>query len=349
MPVRNSTLFPKEIRTETPSECFVKYVKSKVLKRMESYRLKNDSSHQQKKLVLPVSGGVSSVVLLQVLDSHIQKQLASSGRAAYDLHVLIVDTSCTAQDSTAAGLLERFRDTFTSPHFSLLSLDAVFKLDDDIYDALSELGFHRDGQEEPAAELERLLKSATTPTCRSDLFQILRLRIIVAFARSQGCQSILWGHSDSRLAATALSNVAKGRGAALTNQTGDGPSPWGLHFNYPLRDLFKSELEIYASLLSTRLTNIIVPDVPASTKPSIRETSIDDLLTNYITSQGAKYPSIMANVVRTASKLRMPALAEVDVACSLCATRVTSTVADSPQNELCYACLKIKAEIIHCG
>ena len=313
---------------------------------MESYRLKSDSSHQQRKLLLPVSGGVSSVVLLQVLDSHIQRQLASRGRAAYDLHVLIVDTSCTDQDSTAASLLERFKDTFTSPHFSLLSLDAVFKLDDDIHDALSELGFHRDGQEESMAALERLLKSATTPTCRSDLFEILLLRLVVAFAKSQGCESILWGHSDSRLAATTLSNVAKGRGAALPTQTGDGPSPWGLQFNYPLRDLFKSELEIYASFLPTHLNNTIVPDIPASTKPSIRETSIDDLLTAYITSQGAKYPSIMANVVRTASKLCMPAPAEVDVACSLCATPVTSTTGNNPQNGLCYACLKIKAEII---
>jgi cytoplasmic tRNA 2-thiolation protein 2 len=334
-----------EFNAETPSECFTKYVKSKVLKRMESYRLKNDSSHQQRKLLLPVSGGVSSVVLLQVLDSHIQRQLASRGRAAYDLEVLVIDKSSIDQSPSPVGLVECFKDTFPHSRFSLVSLDAVFKIDYDIHDALSSLGFHMEGAEEPQAELERLMKSATTPTTRADLFEILLLRLIVGFAKCQACEGILWGHSDSRLAAIALSNVAKGRGGALPNQIGDGSSPWGLNFNYPLRDLFKSELELYAGLLSTRVSKIIIPDLQAPAVSSIRETSIDDLLTIYITSQGEKYPSIMANVVRTASKLRMPATTGADAACRLCATPITSTPSELSRSGLCYGCLKIKFEI----
>lgn len=307
--------------------------------------MKNDSSHRQKKLLLPVSGGVSSVVLLEVLNSHIQRQLASRGRAAYELEVLIVDTSCIDESAGAAGLVECFKDKFPTSHFSLLSLGAVFKLDNDIGNALSKLGFHKQGDEEPEAEVERLMKSALTPTCRSDLFDILLLRLIVAFAKSRDCESILWGHSDSRLAATALSNVAKGRGGALPSQIGDGTSPWGLTFNYPLRDLFKSELELYANLPSVQLTEIIIPHLLAPAVSSIRETSIDDLLRNYITSQGEKYPSIMANVVRTASKLQVPAATTADVACSLCAMPVISTLGEHSQFDLCYGCLKIKAEI----
>lgn len=312
---------------------------------MESYRAKNDSLHRQRKLLLPVSGGVSSVVLLQVLDSHIQKQLASRGRAAYDLHVLVVDTSCIDQSPVIVESFGCFKEAFPSHHVSLLSLDAVFQMDNDVHAALSTLGFQKQGHEEPEAELQRLMKFAMTPTTRSDLFEILLLRLIVAFAKSQDCEGILWGHSDSCLAATTLSNVAKGRGAALPNQIGDGLSPWGIYFNYPLRDLFKLELELYSSLLSTQLSKIIVPDPPTPTTSSIRDTSIDDLLTNYINSQGAKYPSIMANVVRTASKLQMPATAEADVACSLCAMPVTAMIVERSQTSLCYGCLKIKAEI----
>ena len=337
--------------TEASSECFIKYVKSKVLKRMESYRLKNDSSHQQRKLLLPASGGVSSVTLLQILDAHIQRQLASRGRAAYDLHVLIIDTSCVDQSPVATGLVERFGNAFRSPRFSLLSLDAVFRLDDGIHEALSRLDFHQQRHELPQAELERLMKSATSPTCRSDILEILLLRLIVGFAKSQDCEGILWGHSDSRLAATALSNVAKGRGGALPNQIGDGPSPWGLYFNYPLRDLLRSELELYASLMCSQISELIVPDLPAPAVSSIRETSIDDLLTSYINSQGEKFPSIMANVVRTASKLQMPAITKADVACSLCGMPVTSIIDEHLQTALCYGCLKIKADIkpTNCG
>jgi cytoplasmic tRNA 2-thiolation protein 2 len=312
---------------------------------MESYRLKNDTSRPKRKLLLPVSGGVSSLVLLQVLDFHIQRQFVSRGRAAYELEVLVVDTSCIDQTSSAVGLVESLEEIFPSRHFTLLSLDAVFKMDHDLHSALSDLGFHENMGEEPQAGLERLMRSATTPTTRSDLFEVLLLRLIVCFAKSQGCEAILWGHSDSRLAAIALSNVAKGRGGALPNQIGDGPSPWGLHFNYPLRDLFKSELEIYAGLLSAQLVKVVVPDLPAPTTSSIRETSIDDLLTNYITSQGEKYPSIMANVVRTASKLRMPSATEIEVVCRLCAMPITSVISEHSQRGLCYGCMKIKADI----
>src|SRR5256885_6586901 len=157
-----------KILTSPFSECFIKYVKSKVLKRMESFRPKNDFSCQQRKLLLPVSGGVSSVVLLQVLDSHIQRQLASRGRAAYDLHVLIVNTSYLDESPIADGLLDRFKDGFSSPRFSLLSLDAVFKLDEGIHDGLSELGYPKQGREEPRPGLQRLMDSATSPTARLD-------------------------------------------------------------------------------------------------------------------------------------------------------------------------------------
>lgn len=316
---------------------------------MESYRVKNDSSHQQRKLLLPVSGGVSSVVLLQVLDGHIQRQLASRGRASYDLAVLIIDTSCIDTTPGVMHLVGCVKDAFPSTQVSLLSLEAVLTMDNDIDNTLASLGFAREGDEEAQAELEHLIECATTPTTRADLFEILRLRLIVSFAKSQACEAVLWGHSDSRLAAIALSSVAKGRGGALPNLVGDGPSPWGLHFNYPLRDLFKSELELYAGLFSAQLSKVIIPDPPALANSSIRESSIDDLLTNYITSQGAKYPSIMANVVRTASKLRMPAINAADVACPVCATPVICASNEHSHSRLCYGCLKIKAEINPAG
>ena len=312
---------------------------------MEPYRLKDCTLQQKRKLLLPFSGGVSSLVLLQVLDFHIQRQLASRGRAAYGLEVLVVDTSCIGHIPSTADLVESLKEIFPSHHFTLLSLDTVFDIDHDLPSALSDLGFHGCMGEEPRAGLERLMGSATTPTTRSDLFEILLRRLIVCFSKSQGCEGILWGHSDSRLAAVALSNVAKGRGGALPNQIGDGPSPRRLYFNYPLRDLFKSELEIYAGLLPAQLAKVVVPNLLAPIPSSIRETSIDDLLTNYITSQGKKYPSIMANVVRTTSKLQMPSTSEIEVVCRLCTTPITSVISENSQSGLCYGCLKIKADI----
>ena len=123
---------------------------------MEPYRLKDGTSQQKRKLLLPVSGGVSSLVLLQVLDFHIQRQLASRGRAAYGLEVLIVDTSCIGHIPSAADLVESLKEIFPSHHFTLLSLDTVFDIDHDLPSALSDLGFDGYMGEEPRAGLERL-------------------------------------------------------------------------------------------------------------------------------------------------------------------------------------------------
>ena len=312
---------------------------------MESYRIKGDSEKQPRKLLLPVSGGVSSVVLLQILDAQLQRQLAARGRAAYDLNIVLIDTSLVAGTSCVAGVLDRIKDRFATHSYFLLSLESIFELDMGIVEALGKIGFHKHETEGSQEALKGLLTSATTPTSRSDLLNVLLLRLVVTFARIHDCESILWGHSDSRLAAKALSHVAKGRGSSLPYDIGDGPSPWGLHFNYPQRDLFKSELELCASLLPEVFSDIIIPDVQQAVPSSIRNTSIDNLLTNYINSQGEKYPSIMANVVRTASKIRAPALSETSEACSLCAMPIGNTNIESSNSDLCYGCLKIKSEI----
>ena len=341
---RQHHLIILDSETKITSDCFIKYVKSKVLKRMESYRIKGDSDKQPRKLLLPVSGGVSYVVLLQILDAQLQRQLASRGRAAYDLHVVLVDTSLVAGNVSTAGKFQIIKDHFPSHKYSILSLESVFGQDKDIADALRKIGFHKAKTENSQTALKDLLTSATTPTSRSDLLEVLLLRIIVTSAKTHDCESILWAHSNSRLAAKALSDVAKGRGASLPSDIGDGPSPWGMNFNYPQRDLLKSELELYGSLLPEETSGLIIAESQQNGSFSIRNMSINDLLTNYINSQGEKYPSIMANVVRTASKLRASPLADTEEACLLCRMPTGVTNVGCSQSELCYGCLKVKSD-----
>ena len=312
---------------------------------MESYRPKGTSVGPEKKLLVPISGGVSSALLLQILDSQVQRQLAGRGRAAYDLHVLLIDTSQLDGNLRASDTSDSLRQHFPSHTFSRCNLHEVFVDDKDIFPALKSLGFEGRPHEPERESLERLMASASTSTSRSELLQLLLTRLIVRHAKSLNCESVLWGHSDSRLAAKALSNVAKGRGSALPLEICDGMSPWGLHFQYPLRDLFKSELELYASLLPDELSGCSVPDPPPATNISIRNTSIDELLSNYITSQGEKYPSIMANVVRTSSKLQVHQSTTSDTQCILCSMPIAGNAVGCTDPELCYGCVKIKLDM----
>jgi cytoplasmic tRNA 2-thiolation protein 2 len=331
-------------------DCFIKYVNSKALKRMESYRFKSNGDETERRLLLPVSGGVSSLVLLQLLDSQMQRQRALRNRTAYELWVVLIEDPkiVGAQSPREAFWYATLQNRFASVTFlPIQSMHNVFILDPTIEDDLETFGLKRSEGEHDEDFTLRVLGSATSLTAGADLQDILLNRLIVSCASQHGCESILWGHSDSRLAAKALAAVAKGRGGSLPFEICDGPSRSGINFTYPLRDLFKPELSLYASVLPEVFSELLVEDEAAPPeKASIRNTSIDDLLTNYINSQGEKYPSIMANVVRTASKLQSPQLSQMSRSCRVCLVPYQSeSEQTSWESGLCYACSRTRQDI----
>lgn len=325
-------------------ECFGRYVNSKILKRMESYRFKSLDANHKRRLLLPLSGGVSSLVLLQVLDIQLQRQSTNRNRTAYDLiiaHVVLPDQSASVfNDQQLAQLAQRFSSHEFLPKFAL---SASLSLDKSIQDDLRHIGCERHDQESDVDFFNRIVSSATSVTTRADLQSLLLQRLIVAIAKAHGCESIVWGHSDSRLAALTLAGVAKGRGGSVPSTITDGPSPFGVNFNHPLRDLFKAELETYASTLPEPLGEVGTTETDPQPPASLRNTAIDNLLTDYINTQGIKYPSIMANVVRTGEKLEVRPNSNF---CRLCVQPILS--GSNPPSHvpaLCYGCERMKQDI----
>jgi cytoplasmic tRNA 2-thiolation protein 2 len=324
------------------TDCFVRYVNSKVRKRMESYRFKNWSADQKKRLMLPLSGGVSSLCLLQVLDAQLREQIGRQNRTAYELVVVHVDADGLENEGGDRdgewyeGVAERFE---LHRFLSVVKIYEAFEIDESLESDLSHLGLTRRSGHDDKAFYRGMWTSTKSVTTRSDLRELLMRRVLVALAKKHDCEGILWGHSDSKLAAQVLADVAKGRGSSVPGAMADGPSSEGLNFNYPTRDLFKAELDLYASVLSpplTSLDSLAAPQLIAS----IRNTSIDALLGNYITSQGEKYPSIMANVVRTASKLQVPASTDSAARCPVC-----QSAPGMEGQSICYGCVRMKQDI----
>lgn len=341
----------------------MKYANLKASRRMENYRLRNITPGQEPKLLVPVSLGVSSTVLLHILDQHQTRQRAGhQERAAFQLHILNVELP-TAGSSGAHGF-DTLREMYPNHEYTTIPFNAIFNYDTEIGSTISELsapGFEDNPSKTDHERLNSFLSSLSSTTSRTDIEYTLLMRLIIAFAKEQGCAGILWGHSDSRLAGRVLSDVAKGRGFSLPWQVCEGMSPSGLHDNFPLRDLFKSELEIYSTFLPERVSEVIIPDRPAADiSCGTKDMSIEDLMAYYIESQGAKYPSIMSNVVRTVNKLEQPSVQEDDIKCALCgmpmadtsdglamskdtqASNGTSVVGDSGEKRgsYCYGCAR---------
>ncbi|KAI5863174.1 hypothetical protein GGS23DRAFT_609627 [Durotheca rogersii] len=187
----------------------------------------------------------------------------------------------------------------------------------------------------PAHRLCAVLSRLPSPTSRADLRRLLTRHLLVGAAAARRCDALLLGHNATSLAALALAETAKGRGLGLPALVNDGvvratptPAPsdssWGgdndgggggddaaplptsLPVYSPLRELFRKELLTYLSQAAPPLTDLVwAAEAEAETGAVVshRDLSIDDVLSRYFAEVEASYPSVVANVVRTAGKL----------------------------------------------
>ncbi|KAF1941487.1 hypothetical protein EJ02DRAFT_423053 [Clathrospora elynae] len=304
-------------------ECFARYVHTKCIKRLESFRVNFGAPEQQRRILVPLSFGVSSVTLLHILDLHLKTQKSKTGRTGFAISVLYIEEP--DQPLEAEELLHKARKQDPDHQYASLPLHDVFRLipdDASIRNLVPQLEHTNDSS--PQEQLARLIDSLTSATARADVLTTLRTRLIVEHAKLAGCDSILWGDSTTRLAQRTLAETAKGRGFSLPWQVSDGESPFGINFHYPLRDVLKKELISYISMSEPGLAALVHETSSGVTQASTssKNTTIDDLMKQYFESVEENFPSIVANVVRTTSKFEVRPGAASDPRCSLCSMPV---------------------------
>ncbi|KAJ5121495.1 uncharacterized protein N7515_009456 [Penicillium bovifimosum] len=334
------------------SSCFRRFIAHKVQSRLSVYRAFGlDGPRNQ--LLLPVSFGVSSSVLLHILYADRQARLSNGRPLGYDFHILVIEPSTVAATGSPFDKnYKALQKNFPMPAITRIPFYSIFDYVPEMQEIMKEYGgpqFTDDSSRSNGERLAAFRASISTATSKTDIDTILLTRLVAEFAKKSGCESVIWGDSDSRLAAKALAGVAKGRGASLTWQVSDGISPWGVRFEYPLRDLFKAELLQYESVCA-ELSDIIVPDQPPSDNVLTKNLSIDELMLRYVQNQGAKYPGVMANVARTANKLN-PSTSGSAPTCALCAgllgnvtgnsgVTVANQAEDNHSSQFCYGCMR---------
>lgn len=306
---------------QKPRTCFIKYVTTKVLKRLEMNKVRGAFKDAPKNLLLPLSFGLSSITMLQILDEQLRTQSERSGRPSYNLHVLHVDESPLIKRADHQKALALLKERFPSHTYSIVLLEDVFdyhvNLDKEILDSKSTA--IKSLTNDKNARLQHLMSSLPSATSRADVVNLLRLKLTVEIAKQCDHDSILYGDTTTRLAERTLSETAKGRGGSLPWLTADGVPPHGLKIIYPMRDLLKKEISTYASITSPSLTTLVLDSVsPDQTSVSSKATTIDSLMSQYFESVEQNYPSIVANVVRTSSKLLAPSPPSATPLCTIC-------------------------------
>ncbi|KAI9718374.1 MAG: hypothetical protein M1812_004095 [Candelaria pacifica] len=346
------------------TDCFMTYVRTKVVKRMESYRVRHSTKDKQRILLLPLSLGTSSVSLLHILDYQIQSQIDRTQRAGYELQVLMIEDPDFPDSTTSKAMIAAIERRYPRYIYTKLPLADIFE-----YAQTNEEGT----QEEESAllgaisrkvmskeeNLDALLSSLPSATSRADVISTLRTKLIVEFGKRRGCEGIFWGDSTTRLAEKTLAETAKGRGFSLPWQVSDGESPHGINFKYPLRDLLRKELGTFSDLTSPPLTDLILAQPhSAQISASAKSTTIDNLMSQYFETVEENFPSIVANVVRTSSKLTTLRRDGHELICELCSMPIEHASSglhnwggyqqevavemqyDSSNSKMCYGCTR---------
>lgn len=284
---------------------------------METYKSKRSAKVPQK-FLLALSFGPSSSCLLHMLDGHLQTQHERMNRASYELFVVHIDLYLDDTDREAStALLKKYKDQYPRHSYSSYGLQEALQLEGIDWASLGVSDRAVQETQASSSDLQRIVSLLSSATSRADIVSTLLNRLLVDVAKRNDCESILFGDTTTRLAEKTLTETAKGRGFSLPWQVSDGPSPYGVGFNYPLRDILKKEIMTFSSSTTPLPDLVVYQETPSHISASSKSTTIDDLMAQYFESVEENFPSIVANVVRTSSKLN-PTTDHKSKGCGLC-------------------------------
>ena len=315
-------------------DCFCRYVQTKVVKRMEAFRVRNAGIDGERTLLLPLSLGVCSASLLHMLSQYLRGQVQRTGRTGFKLHVLHIEEHLEV-DPQWSSLWQQTRARHPEHTFSSVALSDVVDSDPSIQDLFPRVTAPGTSSQSTRERLYAILSSLRSTTSRTDVIQILRLKLMASFAQQHHCEAVLCADSTTRLAERTLAETAKGRGISLPWMVGDVTLPDRPSFYYPMRDLLSKEIAAFAGLLDPPIQHI---EMNRPTTISSKNATIDDLMKQYFESVEREYPSIVANVVKTTAKLQTPSPSQIEQQCELCATPLYARA--PPKSRLCYGCLR---------
>ncbi|KAK4123988.1 hypothetical protein N657DRAFT_619285 [Parathielavia appendiculata] len=231
-------------------DCFIKFIGTKCIKQIgllgKETRPPAPSSGGRptgtRHYLLGLSLGVSSTVLLHLLNENVEFQLAKGRNAPFDLTVVHIDTTTTitttlptqTQQPTsttpspslchvAEKTLEAYRARY--PRFTFITLPLSSALTSSSASAFTSTTDDRRQPDLPYLFETSSSSTTTTAASREDVTRHLTRRALQSQARARGCQALLLGHSTTALAELTLAEAAKGRGFALPWVVGDGPAP----------------------------------------------------------------------------------------------------------------------------
>ncbi|CUM53749.1 Cytoplasmic tRNA 2-thiolation protein 2 [Debaryomyces fabryi] len=315
--------------------CFLRFIRGKQRKQMqdEKYKVKygkNEQNAPKQKVLLTLSCGISSLVLVDVMASLLKEQYdMHKGKQGFELVVLNIDEyELKALDRSTKDVLKQLVECFKPINFTykILSLES-YVLDQSLLEKIVLNGdftaYSQYINHDKKYTLSELLSLCPNKSSLEDLLTIIYDELILRTAYLESCETILYGHSMTRIANEIIALTVKGRGSSIYQTVSDHTVKFrnkDFKIMFPLRDVLFAEILAYSKL--SELDKFAVE----STKPVSKITknmTIRDLTTNYFNQLDATgYASTASTVVKTGDKLGAPKFEEESSICQVCGTEI---------------------------
>lgn len=312
-------------------ECYLRLVRGKQRKQMSSEKYKinyrKSTLGQLEKVLLAFSGGLSSLVLLDVLGNLLlEQQQTHRGLQGFEIVVVNIDEKkLSSLDKEVMSILPEILTRFKPVKitFKMVSLDSYVDLN-----SLKEIRIENDftslanAVDAQSCTFIDLLSRCPNKSSAEDLLTIVFEKLLLQAAYDEGCGTIVLGHSMTRIANEIIALTVKGRGSSIhrliSNRT-ENYNDKDIDIIYPLRDLLFAEIDEYAVLSDLKKHEVYSKVVKSRVSKNL---TIRDLVSNYFANLDVTgYSSTASTVMKIGQKLGSPE-SKPNTNCKVCGVNI---------------------------
>lgn len=305
-----------------------------------------DSQNKSSRVLVPLSLGSSSTVMLDVLNDTLNEQkVTQRQRTGFYVDVLLCHFESEFQDlrrRVEEISAARYSDNQDNINFHFIKLESFFEGNDFQKLIINDEYLCSAKFDSSSYGIKDLLEQCPNRSSREDLLAFIIRRLVKRYAYQNNHRAILWGHSMTKLADETMSLIVKGRGEHISSLLDDSQldQDYAGKFKhlYPLKDVLLSEVDAYCYScgLEKHLVNYTPQDTLLLEKSSksksvgklIKNMTINEMVRKYFDDIEGDYSNVISTVVRTADKLGEPQRVYPHFKCSICRGNIHSRGSD---------------------
>lgn len=316
--------------------CFIRFIRGKQRKQMQDDRLKVKYGEVAEKLgaqkvLLPSSFGVSSLVLTDAVASLLQEQVEShKGKQAFELIILNIDEfELKSLEKGSREVISKLLKNYENVDIRFKSLNlSSYILDQEMLQKISITkqfaAFHESiSIATKNYTLNDILDLCPNKSSVEDLLGVIYDELVIRTAYLEGCETIVYGHSMTRIANEVIALTVKGRGSTIYKAISDHTATFRSKeflIKFPLRDVLLAEIVAYSELLDLDQYQIKSNKATSKITKNMTIRGITTQYFNHLDNNG--YASTASTVVKTGDKLGAPKFDEVSSMCQICGVEI---------------------------